>query len=132
MDRFKMRQMPLPRSLAHLKREFSARKWADARRWAGGRVSGKKYRLLDKQRPDRTMAGSSKRLVSGLYQLKTDHCPTGQFLEPAHSQKLLAPVQDPDAGACLQNLPSLEVPAEDPVGGGSEGDWGRIPFGFPL
>jgi hypothetical protein len=71
--------MPLPRSLAHLKREISE-KWAEARRWAGDRVSQKKYKLPAKQKPDRTIAGSSKRHVSRFYQLKTDHCLTEQYL----------------------------------------------------
>jgi len=41
--------------------------------------------------------------------------------EPAHSQ-VPVPVQDTDAGARLQKLPSPEGPAEDSVGEGSEGD----------
>jgi len=31
--------MPLPRSLAHLKREIPEKNWAEARRWAGGRTA---------------------------------------------------------------------------------------------
>jgi hypothetical protein len=73
--------MPLPRSLAHVKREISEKKWAEARRWAGGRVSTKKYRLPRGQRPDKTVASSSKRLASRFYQLKTGHCLTSQYLE---------------------------------------------------
>jgi hypothetical protein len=48
-------------------------KWAEARRWAGGRVTGKKYKLPSKQRPDGTVAGSTKGLASRFYQLKTGH-----------------------------------------------------------
>ena len=33
--------MPLPRSLANIKREIAATKWAEARQWAGGRTSKK-------------------------------------------------------------------------------------------
>jgi hypothetical protein len=33
-----------------------------------------------RQRPDKTVAGSSKRHASGFYQLKTGHCLTGQYL----------------------------------------------------
>jgi len=59
--------MPFPRSLAHLKREISEKKWAEARQWAGGRTSGKKYRMPKSQRPDGAVAGSSKRLASRFY-----------------------------------------------------------------
>jgi hypothetical protein len=49
--------MPLPRSLAHLKREISEKKWVEARSWAGRRVSSKKYRLPREQRPDKVVVG---------------------------------------------------------------------------
>jgi hypothetical protein len=74
------RPMPLPRSLAHLKREISEKKWTEVRRWAGERVTTKKYRLLREQRPDKVVSGSSKRLASRFYQLKTRNCVTGQYL----------------------------------------------------
>jgi len=38
-DRAGARSMSLPRSLAHVKREISEKKWLEARRWVGGRVS---------------------------------------------------------------------------------------------
>jgi hypothetical protein len=76
--------MPL-RSLAHPKREVSEKKWAEAQRWAGFRVTIK-YKLPSKQRPDRTVAGSSKRLASRFYQLKTGHCLTGQHLSWTQSR----------------------------------------------
>ena len=38
-DRTEVRTMPLPRSLANLKREISEKKWAEVRQWAGGRTS---------------------------------------------------------------------------------------------
>jgi hypothetical protein len=68
------RPMPLPRSLTHLKREISEKKWIEARRWAGGRITTKKYSLPREQLPDKTVDGSSKRLASRFYQLKTGHC----------------------------------------------------------
>ena len=37
--------------------------------------------ILTKKRPDRTVAGSSKRLASRFYQLMTGHCLTGQYLK---------------------------------------------------
>jgi len=79
-DRTEVRKMPLPRSLANLKREISEKKWVEARQWAGGRTSKKKHRPPTSQRPDGTVAGSTKRLASRFYQLKTGHCLTGQYL----------------------------------------------------
>jgi hypothetical protein len=69
--------MPLPISPAHLKREISKKKWAEARKWVGGRTSKKKYKMPRRQKPDGTVAGSSKRLVSRFYQMRTGHCLTG-------------------------------------------------------
>ena len=71
---------PLPRPLANLTREISEKKRAEARQWAGGRTSKKKYRLPDSQKPDGAVAGSSKRLASRFYQPKTGHYRTGQCL----------------------------------------------------
>jgi hypothetical protein len=53
-DRYRRWAMHLPRSLAHLKREISERKWVEARRWAARRITGRKYRLPGKQLPDGT------------------------------------------------------------------------------
>jgi len=78
--RTEVRGAPLPRSLANLKWEISEKKWAEARQWAGGRTSKKKYRMPDNQKPDGTVANSTKRLASRFYQLKTGHCLTGQYL----------------------------------------------------
>jgi len=39
------RPVPLPRSLAHIKREISTKKWNEASQWAGKRISAKKYRM---------------------------------------------------------------------------------------
>jgi len=70
----------LPRSSAHLKREVPEKEWAEARWWAGGRTSRQKYRMTNKQKPDGVVAGSSKRLASRFYQMKTGHCLTGHYL----------------------------------------------------
>ena len=59
---------------------------AEARQWAGGRTSKKKYRLPESQRPDGAVAGSSKRLASRFYQIKTGHCLTGQYLNCTKSR----------------------------------------------
>ena len=45
------RAMPLPRSLARLKREITEKKWAEARKWAGSRTSRQKYRMPKSLRP---------------------------------------------------------------------------------
>jgi len=71
---------PLPRSLANLKREISEKKWVEARQWAGGRTSKTKDRMPKCQKPAGAVAGSSKRLASRYYQIKTGHCLTGQYL----------------------------------------------------
>jgi len=78
--RTEVRAAPLPRSLANLKREISEKKWAEARQWAGGRTSKTKYRMPKRQKPDGAVAGSTKRLASRYYQLKTGHARTGQCL----------------------------------------------------
>ena len=72
--------MPLPRSLANLKREIADKKWAEARRWAGGRNSKQKYKMPESHNPDGTVAESTKRLASRFYQLKAGHFRTGQYL----------------------------------------------------
>jgi len=74
------RAAPFPQSLANLKRDISEKEWVEARQWAGGRTSKKKYRLPKSQRPDGIVAGSIKRLASRFYQLKMGHCLTGQYL----------------------------------------------------
>jgi len=79
-DRVEARAMPLPRSLANVKREVSEKKWVEARQWAGGRTSKTKHPMPKSQKPDGGVAGSTKRLVSRFYQIKTGHCLTGQYL----------------------------------------------------
>jgi len=72
-DRTEVRPMPLPRSLANLKREIWEKKLVEARQWAGGRTSKKKYRMPKCQKPDGAVAGSTKRLASRFYQIKMGH-----------------------------------------------------------
>jgi len=71
---------PLPKSLAHLKREISEKKWVEARQWTGGRTSKAKYRMPKSQGPDGTVARSTKKLASRFNQVKTGHCLTGEYL----------------------------------------------------
>ena len=117
---------PIPRSLANLKRDISEKKWAEARQWAGGRTSKKKYHMPKSQRPDGAVAGSTKRLDSRFYQLKTGHCLTGQYLNWTTSQPT------PQCWWCqfwtqtrdhlFKKVPQVEAAAEDPVGGGKRGN----------
>jgi len=67
LDLAEARAMPLPRSLANLKREISEKKWVEARPWAGGRTSKTKYRMPKSQKSDGAVAGSTKRLASWFY-----------------------------------------------------------------
>jgi len=56
--------------------------------------------------------------------MKTGHCLTGQYLHWTKGQptpQCWWPILDP--GALIQRVPRVEAPAEDPVGGGAEGDW---------
>jgi len=78
-DRPEARAMPLPRSLANFKREIS-KEWAEAQKWAGGRISKAKYCMPKGQKPNGAVAGITKRLASSYYQLKTGHTCTGQYL----------------------------------------------------
>jgi len=77
---------PLPRSLANLKRGISEKKWVEARQWAGGRTAKAKYKMPESQKPDGMVAGSTKKLASRVYQLKTGHCRTGQYLHRAKAR----------------------------------------------
>ena len=79
-DRVEANAMPLARSLTNIKREISGKKWAEARQWEGGRTSKTKYRMPKSQKPDGTVAGSTKRLDSWFHQLKTGYRLSGQHL----------------------------------------------------
>jgi len=68
------------------RRGISEKKWVEARRWAGGRTSKKKYKMLKSHRPDDAVAGSTKRLPSRYYQLNTGHARTGQYLHWAKAR----------------------------------------------
>jgi ribonuclease HI len=80
-DSFGRRLMPQPRFLVNLKPEISEKKWVEARQWAEGRVTARKYRLRAERRVERIVAGCPKRLAARYYQLKVGHCLTGQYLK---------------------------------------------------
>ena len=98
----------------------------EAQQWAGGRTSKKKYRMLKSQRPDGTVAGSTKMLALRFYQVKTGHCLTRQYLQWMKSRLtpvLVVPVPGADEGLPPQRVFRVEGPTEDPVGRGAEGEW---------
>jgi len=43
--------------------------------------------------------------------------------EPIYPAMLVVPVPNTDPGPPLQGVSKMEAAAEDPVGGGEEGDW---------
>jgi len=55
-NRYRGRPVSLPRSRANIKREISEEEWAEARRWAEGRIATKKYGMPTKQRPNTMVA----------------------------------------------------------------------------
>jgi len=125
-DRTEVRAMPLPQSLANLKRKISEKKWVEACQWAGGRISKKKYRMQKSQRPDSTVAGSTKEACLAILP-DQDGALSNRTVpqldeEPAHPAMLVVPTPEPDPEASLQGVTGVEGPAKDPVGGGAEGD----------
>jgi len=52
-----------------------------ARQWSKARITPAKYKIPEQQRPDRTVAGSSKRSAARFYQLRSGHALTGQYLK---------------------------------------------------
>ena len=65
-DRAEARAIPLPQSRPNLKREISERS-GGGRPVGGGPTSKATYQLPASQKPDSTVAGSTKRLASRLY-----------------------------------------------------------------
>jgi len=86
-DRYGKRQMPLPRSLANISREITAKKWEEAWRWSRSRVKAKKYRMPNTMHQNKMVARGSKRLAGRFHQLKTGHCLTGQYLKWTRNSK---------------------------------------------
>jgi len=110
---------PLQRSLAHLKWEISEKKWAEARQWAGSRISKAKYKMPAKQKPDGVVAGSAKRHASKFYQLKTGHCLTGQYLNWTKSRPT------PQCWWCASGTQTRDHLFKERSGGTSRGLSGR-------
>jgi len=77
-DRYGRRLLPLPRSIANIKREIAEKKWKEARAWSEKRIRKKKYRMPKGQ--SAAVARAPKRLAGRFHQLRTGHCRTGQYL----------------------------------------------------
>lgn len=113
------RRCPPPRSLTHLKRSITDANWVEAMAWANAKATHK-----ERQRLDFISANTNKRLVSSFYRLKwvtVSLASTSSRRRADLLPRVVVPIQDPGTGASLQELPSLEVPAEDPVGRGAKG-----------
>jgi len=124
-DRGGARAVPPPRSLMHLKWEISEEKGVEERQWAGGRTSKTKYRMPKTRRPGGTVSGTSKRLASGFYRLKTGHARIGQYLHWAKVRPPLSAVGGRAQHKRENTSPrsaQVQGTAEDPVGGGAEED----------
>jgi len=80
-DRYGRRHMPLPRSIANIRREVGEKKWAEARDWSEKRIKRKKYKMPEKMRQQAVVAEGPKRLAERFHQLRTGHCRTAQYLE---------------------------------------------------
>ena len=71
------------------------------------------------------LAGSTKRLASRFYLMKTGHCLTGQYLQwtgsrPMYNAVLVVPAPNADAGPPFQGVSRVEGPTKDPMSRGAE------------
>ena len=80
-DRYGRRRMPLPRSIANIRREVAEKKWVEARDRSERKIRRKKYKMPEKLRQQAVVARGPKRLAERFHQLRTGHCRTGQYLE---------------------------------------------------
>jgi len=62
--------MPLSRSLAHLEREISEKKWVKARRWARNPASAKKYKMRAMARDRRVREFKEMLVLEHVYEAK--------------------------------------------------------------
>jgi len=80
-DRYGRRGMPLPGSIANIRRGVAERKWAEARSWSERRIKRRKQKMRGKMRQQAVVARAPKRLAERFHQLRTGHCRTEQYLE---------------------------------------------------
>jgi len=120
------RPMPLPRSLANLKREISEKR-VEARRWAGGRASREKYKMPESHKPDGTVAGSTDFHEARLKVLPAEggKLPHRRIpaLDKGPSERpvLVAPLPLANERPPLRGVSGMEDIVEDSVGGSVEG-----------
>jgi len=98
----------------------------------GARREAVKYKVPTKQRPDQRAAGSSKRLASLFYQLKSNRAVSELNEELSYHSVLMVLVGDADAGAPIRGILQMGGSAVDPVRRGSEGNReGEKPVHYP-
>jgi len=73
--------MPLPRSLANLRREISEKKWEEAWMWSNKRIRERKYQMPKTMHQNKLVVQGPKRLAGRYHQLKTGHCRAGGYLK---------------------------------------------------
>jgi len=117
--------MPLPRSLAHLKREITEKKWAEAGSGLEAGPPGRNIRCRRARGPTARLRGVPRGWPQGsTNQRKTGHCLPGQYLHwtknRPHGPALVVPMSETDEGPPLQGVSWVEGPAEDAVGEGAE------------
>jgi len=71
--------MPIPASLAHLKRRISDKKWKEAHEWSLARTQTCKFDFRRHKATDPTPAKAPKRIAARFYQMKS-----GQALTATH------------------------------------------------
>ena len=75
-DRYGRRRMPLPKSIANIRREVAERKWAVAQDWSEKRIKRETYKMPERLRQNAAVARGPKWLTGRFHQLRTGHCRT--------------------------------------------------------
>jgi len=80
-DQYGRRRIPLPRSLANVRRGIAEKKWEEERSWSERSANKKKYRMPGKKRCARTQRWPEDRTgwAEWFHRLRTGHCRTGQY-----------------------------------------------------
>jgi len=125
-DRTEARPMPLPRSLAKLKREILEKKWAEAHQWEGG--SNLEEEVPHAGQPKAQRRGGEQHQEARISVLPAEDRalpdqPVPELDEaPTHPTVLVVPVPNTDPGPPRQGVHRVEAAGEDSVGGGEERD----------
>jgi len=80
-DKYGKLRMPLPGSLADVKREIAKKKCEEAWNWSKERVNRRKYGMPKTQRPNGMVDRGPKWLAGRFHQLRTRHCRNGQYVK---------------------------------------------------